>query len=159
MGTFWTFCDEFNQIYQRIDSARFRELVENGNGLPRFCRLSCWRFIYQLYFTRSPRPAGRARPLHAWETSVTRGIPIGVGGDCRFLCADRNLYLAGECRRPDRLNNAVLHEAGESIMKRILTALAAAYSPFAAAGARRDAISGAVERRQRPPTGRRLSCF
>ncbi len=62
------------------------------------------------YFTGSPfalPPVGHASTCG--ETSVTRGIPIGVGVIADFFCVDRNLYLAGEWR-PDRLNNAVLHE-------------------------------------------------
>ncbi len=85
-------------IYQRIeDNAHFRELVENGNGLPPSCRLLCWQFISALFLLIAFAPGWLGTPLNP-NTSVTRGIPIGVGGNCDLLCSHWYLHLAGERR-------------------------------------------------------------
>lgn len=101
-----------DNIYQRIeDSARFRELVEKRQ---RFAAvLSIIMLVVYISFILLIAFAGwLGTPLHA-GTSVTRGIPIGVGVILiSFLLTGIYIWRAnGEF---DRLNNAVLHEVKAS---------------------------------------------
>lgn len=93
-----------DQIYQRIeDSARFRELVEKRQ---RFATILS--VIMLTVYISFILPGWLGTPLHA-GTSVTRGIPIGVGVIViSFVLTGIYIWRAnGEF---DRLNNAVLHE-------------------------------------------------
>lgn len=85
-------------------------------------------------------PGWLGTPLHA-GTSVTRGIPLGIGVIViSFILTGIYVWRAnGEF---DRLTKSVLNEV--SMIKRVLTALAATLLPLGAHAA--DAITGAVQR-------------
>ncbi|MTH47999.1 DUF485 domain-containing protein [Intestinirhabdus alba] len=96
-------------IYRRIDeSAHFRELVKKRQRfaftLSLIVLIVYVGFILLIAFA----PQWLGTPLHA-GTSVTRGIPIGIGVIViSFILTGVYVWRAnGEF---DRLNNAVLHE-------------------------------------------------
>jgi len=98
-------------IYQRIeDNAHFRELGKTAT----VCHHPVDYYagsLYRLYFTDRLR-ARLGTPLNP-NTSVTRGIPIGVGVIViSFVLTGIYIWRAnGEF---DRLNNEVLHEVQAS---------------------------------------------
>ncbi|HGV1193795.1 TPA: cation/acetate symporter ActP [Escherichia coli] len=119
-------------IYQRIeDNAHFRELVEKRQRFATILSIIMLAVYIGFILLIAFAPGWLGTPLNP-NTSVTRGIPIGVGVIViSFVLTGIYIWRAnGEF---DRLNNEVLHEVQ-----------AAATLPFAANAA--DAISGAVER-------------
>lgn len=127
-------------IYQRIeDNAHFRELVEKRQRFATILSIIMLAVYIGFILLIAFAPGWLGTPLNP-NTSVTRGIPIGVGVIViSFVLTGIYIWRAnGEF---DRLNNEVLHEVQHH--ERVLTALAATL-PFAANAA--DAISGAVER-------------
>ncbi|CNU04424.1 Inner membrane protein yjcH [Salmonella enterica subsp. enterica serovar Bovismorbificans] len=98
-----------DQIYQRIeDSARFRELVEKRQRFATILSVIMLAVYISFILLIAFAPGWLGTPLHA-GTSVTRGIPIGVGVIViSFVLTGIYIWRAnGEF---DRLNNAVLHE-------------------------------------------------
>ena len=98
-----------DQIYQRIeDSARFRELVEKRQRFATILSIIMLAVYISFILLIAFAPGWLGTPLHA-GTSVTRGIPIGVGVILiSFILTGIYIWRAnGEF---DRLNNAVLHE-------------------------------------------------
>ena len=111
-----------DSIYQRIeDSARFRELVEKRQRFATILSIIMLAVYISFILLIAFAPGWLGTPLHA-GTSVTRGIPIGVGVILiSFILTGIYIWRAnGEF---DRLNATL---------------------PFAANAA--DAISGAVQR-------------
>ena len=92
-------------IYQRIESsAHFRELIEKRQ---RFAIIYVG-FILLIAFA----PGWLGTPLHA-GTSVTRGIPIGIGVIViSFVLTGVYVWRANS--EFDRLNNAVIREVNVS---------------------------------------------
>ncbi|EFT9451205.1 TPA: DUF485 domain-containing protein [Salmonella enterica] len=98
-----------DQIYQRIeDSARFRELVEKRQRFATILSVIMLAVYISFILLIAFAPGWLGTPLHA-GTSITRGIPIGVGVIViSFVLTGIYIWRAnGEF---DRLNNAVLHE-------------------------------------------------
>ncbi|ECJ6092679.1 DUF485 domain-containing protein [Salmonella enterica] len=96
-------------IYQRIeDSACFRELVEKRQRFATILSVIMLAVYISFILLIAFAPGWLGTPLHA-GTSVTRGIPIGVGVIViSFVLTGIYIWRAnGEF---DRLNNAVLHE-------------------------------------------------
>ena len=94
-------------IYQRIeDNAHFRELVEKRQ------RFATILSIIMLAVYIGFAPGWLGTPLNP-NTSVTRGIPVGVGVIViSFVLTGIYIWRAnGEF---DRLNNEVLHEVQAS---------------------------------------------
>ena len=99
--------------YQRIeDSARFRELVEKRQRFATILSIIMLAVYISFILLIAFAPGWLGTPLHA-GTSVTRGIPIGVGVILiSFILTGIYIWRAnGEF---DRLNNAVLHEVKAS---------------------------------------------
>lgn len=96
-------------IYQRIeDSAHFRELVEKRQRFATILSLIVLVIYVGFILLIAYAPGWLGTPLHA-GTSVTRGIPIGVGVILiSFILTGVYVWRAnGEF---DRLNNEVLRE-------------------------------------------------
>ena len=102
-----------DQIYQRIeDNAHFRELVATRQRFAAILSLIMLVIYVGFILLIAFAPGWLGTPLHA-GTSVTRGIPIGVGVILiSFILTGIYIWRAnGEF---DRLNNAVLHEVKAS---------------------------------------------
>ncbi|XNM50543.1 DUF485 domain-containing protein [Escherichia coli] len=100
-------------IYQRIeDNAHFRELVEKRQRFATILSIIMLGSLYRLYLTDRLRARLAGTPLNP-NTSVTRGIPVGVGVIViSFVLTGIYIWRAnGEF---DRLNNEVLHEVQAS---------------------------------------------
>lgn len=98
-------------IYQRIESsARFRELVSKRQRFAAILSLIMLVIYVGFILLIAFAPAWLGTPLHA-GTSVTRGIPIGIGVIViSFLLTGVYVWRAnGEF---DRLNNEVLRDVG-----------------------------------------------
>ena len=68
-----------DSIYQRIeDSARFRELVEKRQRFATILSIIMLAVYISFILLIAFAPGWLGTPLHA-GTSVTRGIPIGIG--------------------------------------------------------------------------------
>lgn len=96
-------------IYQRIeDSVHFRELVEKRQRFATILSLIVLVIYVGFILLIAFAPGWLGTPLHA-GTSVTRGIPIGVGVILiSFILTGVYVWRAnGEF---DRLNNEVLRE-------------------------------------------------
>ncbi|MGB7803803.1 DUF485 domain-containing protein [Buttiauxella sp.] len=97
------------QLYQRIeDSAHFRELVAKRQRFATILSIIMLVIYVSFILLIAFAPAWLGTPLHA-GTTVTRGIPIGVGVILiSFFLTGVYVWRAnGEF---DRLNNAVLRE-------------------------------------------------
>ncbi|VFT07053.1 inner membrane protein YjcH [Escherichia coli] len=100
-------------IYQRIeDNAHFRELVEKRQRFATILSIIMLAVYIGFILLIAFAPGWLGTPLNP-NTSVTRGIPIGVGVICDLLCSHRYLHLAANGEF-DRLNNEVLHEVQAS---------------------------------------------
>lgn len=102
-----------NSIYQRIeDSAHFRELVEKRQRFTTILSIIMLVIYIGFILLIAFAPGWLGTPLHP-GTSVTRGIPIGVGVILiSFILTGIYIWRAnGEF---DRLNNALLHEVKAS---------------------------------------------
>ncbi|EJH0233820.1 DUF485 domain-containing protein [Salmonella enterica] len=98
-----------DQIYQRIeDSARFRELVEKRQRFATILSVIMLTVYISFILLIAFAPGWLGTPLHA-GTSVTRGIPIGVGVIVISFVLP-GIYIWRANGEFDRLNNAVLHE-------------------------------------------------
>ena len=96
-------------ICQQIeDSAQFRELVEKRQRFATLLSIIMLIIYVGFILLIAFAPGWLGTPLHA-GTSVTRGIPIGIGGIViSFILTGVYVWRAnGEF---DRLNKAVLHE-------------------------------------------------
>lgn len=96
-------------IYQRIeDSAHFRELVAKRQRFATILSIIMLVIYISFILLIAFAPGWLGTPLHA-GTTVTRGIPIGVGVILiSFFLTGVYVWRAnGEF---DRLNNAVLRE-------------------------------------------------
>ncbi|MCA1922705.1 DUF485 domain-containing protein [Buttiauxella noackiae] len=98
-----------SNIYQRIeDSAQFRELVEKRQRFATILSLIVLVIYVSFILLIAFAPAWLGTPLHP-GTTVTRGIPIGVGVILiSFFLTGVYVWRAnGEF---DRLNNEVVRE-------------------------------------------------
>ncbi len=85
-------------IYQRIeDNAHFRELVEKRQRFATILSIIMLAVYIGFIFTDRLRARLAGHPLNP-NTSVTRGIPVGVGVIVISLCPHWYLHLAGERR-------------------------------------------------------------
>ena len=85
-------------IYQRIeDNAHFRELVEKRQRFATILSIIMLAVYIGFILLIAFAPGWLGTPLNP-NTSVTRGIPVGVGGNCDLLCSHWYLHLAGERR-------------------------------------------------------------
>ena len=101
------------QLCQRIEnSAHFKELVAARQRFAAILSLIMLVIYVGFILLIAFAPGWLGTPLHA-GTSVTRGIPIGVGVILiSFILTGIYIWRAnGEF---DRLNNAVLHEVKAS---------------------------------------------
>lgn len=101
------------EIYQQIEnSAQFRELVEKRQRFAAILSLIMLVIYVGFILLIAFAPGWLGTPLHA-GTSVTRGIPIGIGVIIiSFLLTGVYVWRAnGEF---DRLNKAVLREVKAS---------------------------------------------
>ncbi|MBB3322087.1 MULTISPECIES: DUF485 domain-containing protein [Atlantibacter] len=96
-------------IYQRIeDNAHFRELVEKRQRFATILSLIVLVIYVSFILLIAFAPGWLGTPLHA-GTSVTRGIPIGVGVILiSFILTGVYVWRANS--EFDRLNKAVMHE-------------------------------------------------
>ncbi|WP_312982150.1 DUF485 domain-containing protein [Atlantibacter sp.] len=96
-------------IYQRIeDNAHFRELVEKRQRFATILSLIVLVIYVSFILLIAFAPGWLGTPLHA-GTSVTRGIPIGVGVILiSFFLTGVYVWRANS--EFDRLNKAVMHE-------------------------------------------------
>ncbi len=100
-------------IYQRIeDNAHFRELVEKRQRFATILSIIMLAVYIGFILLIALAPGWLGTPLNP-NTSVTRGIPIGVGVIViSFVLTGIYIWRAnGEF---DRLNNEVLHEVQAS---------------------------------------------
>lgn len=100
-------------IYQRIeDNAHFRELVEKRQRFATILSIIMLAVYIGFILLIAFAPGWLGTPLNP-NTSVTRGIPIGVGVIViPFVLTGIYIWRAnGEF---DRLNNEVLHEVQAS---------------------------------------------
>ncbi|WP_165460759.1 DUF485 domain-containing protein [Atlantibacter sp.] len=98
-----------DSIYQRIeDSAHFRELVEKRQRFATILSLIVLVIYVSFILLIAFAPGWLGTPLSA-DTSVTRGIPIGVGVILiSFILTGVYVWRANS--EFDRLNRAVLQE-------------------------------------------------
>ena len=96
-------------IYQRIEgNAHFRELVEKRQRFATILSLIVLVIYVSFILLIAFAPGWLGTPLHA-GTSVTRGIPIGVGVILiSFFLTGVYVWRANS--EFDRLNKAVMHE-------------------------------------------------
>ena len=96
-------------IYQRIeDNAHFRELVEKRQRFATILSLIVLVIYVSFILLIAFAPGWLGTPLHP-GTSVTRGIPIGVGVILiSFFLTGVYVWRANS--EFDRLNKAVMHE-------------------------------------------------
>ena len=100
-------------IYQRIEhSAHFRELVEKRQRLATFLSLIMLVVYVGFILLIAFAPGWLGTPLHA-GTSVTRGIPIGIGIIVISFVLT-GIYVWRANSEFDRLNKAVLREVKAS---------------------------------------------
>lgn len=102
-----------NDIYQQIEnSAHFRELVEKRQRFAAILSLIMLVIYVGFILLIAFAPGWLGTPLHA-STSVTRGIPIGIGVIViSFILTAVYVWRAnGEF---ERLTNAVLREVKSS---------------------------------------------
>ncbi|WP_105454316.1 DUF485 domain-containing protein [Escherichia coli] len=100
-------------IYQRIeDNAHFRELVEKRQRFATILSIIMLAVYIGFILLIAFAPSWLGTPLNP-NTSVTRGIPVGVGVIAiSFVLTGIYIWRAnGEF---DRLNNEVLHEVQAS---------------------------------------------
>ena len=102
-----------DQICQQIeDSAHFRELVQNRQRSATFLSLIMLVVYVGFILLIAFAPGWLGTPLHP-GTSVTRGIPIGIGIIViSFLLT--GIYVWRANSEFDRLNKAVLREVKAS---------------------------------------------
>ncbi|WP_333500028.1 DUF485 domain-containing protein [Kluyvera sp. CHPC 1.2972] len=102
-----------DQICQQIeDSAHFRELVEKRQRFATFLSLIMLVVYVGFILLIAFAPGWLGTPLHP-GTSVTRGIPIGIGIIViSFLLT--GIYVWRANSEFDRLNKAVLREVKAS---------------------------------------------
>ena len=102
-----------DQICQQIeDSAHFRELVEKRERFATFLSLIMLVVYVGFILLIAFAPGWLGTPLHP-GTSVTRGIPIGIGIIViSFLLT--GIYVWRANSEFDRLNKAVLREVKAS---------------------------------------------
>ncbi len=102
-----------DQICQQIeDSAYFRELVEKRQRFATFLLLIMLVVYVGFILLIAFAPGWLGTPLHA-GTSVTRGIPIGIGIIViSFILT--GIYVWRANSEFDRLNKAVLREVKAS---------------------------------------------
>ena len=102
-----------DQICQQIeDSAHFRELVEKRQRFATFLSLIMLVVYVGFILLIAFAPGWLGTPLHA-GTSVTRGIPIGIGIIViSFILT--GIYVWRANSEFDRLNKAVLREVKAS---------------------------------------------
>ena len=98
-----------DQLYQRIeDSAHFRELVAKRQRFATILSIIMLVIYISFILLIAFAPGWLGTPLHA-GTTVTRGIPIGVGV-ILISCFLTGVYVWRANGEFDRLNNAVLRE-------------------------------------------------
>lgn len=96
-------------IYQRIeDSAHFRELVEKRQGFALLLSLIMLVIYVGFILLIAFAPGWLGTPLHA-GTSVTRGIPIGIGVIVISFVLTA-IYVWSANGEFDRLTQAVMRE-------------------------------------------------
>ena len=102
-----------DQICQQIeDSAHFRELVQKRQRFATFLSLIMLVVYVGFILLIAFAPGWLGTPLHP-GTSVTRGIPIGIGNIViSFLLT--GIYVWRANSEFDRLNKAVLREVKAS---------------------------------------------
>ena len=102
-----------DQICQQIeDSAHFRELVQKRQRFATFLSLIMLVVYVGFILLIAFAPGWLGTPLHA-GTSVTRGIPIGIGIIViSFILT--GIYVWRANSEFDRLNKAVLREVKAS---------------------------------------------
>ncbi|MDU2939475.1 DUF485 domain-containing protein [Superficieibacter sp. 1612_C1] len=100
-------------IYQRIESsAHFRELIEKRQRFAIILSLIMLVIYVGFILLIAFAPGWLGTPLHA-GTSVTRGIPIGIGVIViSFVLTGVYVWRANS--EFDRLNNAVIREVNVS---------------------------------------------
>lgn len=100
-------------IYQRIESsAHFRELIEKRQRFAIILSLIMLVIYVGFILLIAFAPGWLGTPLHA-GTSVTRGIPIGIGVIIiSFVLTGVYVWRANS--EFDRLNNAVIREVNVS---------------------------------------------
>ncbi len=100
-------------IYQRIESsAHFRELIEKRQRFAMILSLIMLVIYVGFILLIAFAPGWLGTPLHA-GTSVTRGIPIGIGVIIiSFVLTGVYVWRANS--EFDRLNNAVIREVNVS---------------------------------------------
>ncbi|WES68052.1 DUF485 domain-containing protein [Superficieibacter sp. HKU1] len=100
-------------IYQRIESsAHFRELIEKRQRFAMILSLIMLVIYVGFILLIAFAPGWLGTPLHA-GTSVTRGIPIGIGVIViSFVLTGVYVWRANS--EFDRLNNAVIREVNVS---------------------------------------------
>ena len=102
-----------DQICQQIeDSAHFRELVEKRQWLATFLSLIMLVVYVGFILLIAFAPGWLGTPLHP-GTSVTRGIPIGIGIIVISFVLT-GIYVWRANSEFDRLNRAVLREVKAS---------------------------------------------
>ena len=102
-----------DQICQQIeDSAHFRELVEKRQRLATFLSLIMLVVYVGFILLIAFAPGWLGTPLHP-GTSVTRGIPIGIGIIVISFVLT-GIYVWRANSEFDRLNKAVLREVKAS---------------------------------------------
>lgn len=100
-------------LYQRIENnAHFRELVEKRQRFAVILSLIMLVIYVSFIMLIAFAPAWLGTPLHA-GTSVTRGIPIGVGV-ILISFALTGVYVWRANGEFDRLNNALIREVKAS---------------------------------------------
>ena len=100
-------------LYQRIENnAHFRELVEKRQRFAVILSLIMLVIYISFIMLIAFAPAWLGTPLHA-GTSVTRGIPIGVGV-ILISFALTGVYVWRANGEFDRLNNALIREVKAS---------------------------------------------
>ena len=102
-----------DQICQQIeDSAHFRELVEKRQRFATFLSLIMLVVYVGFILLIAFAPGWLGTPLHP-GTSVTRGIPIGIGIIVIYFLLT-GVYVWRANNEFDRLNKAVLREVKAS---------------------------------------------
>lgn len=102
-----------NTIYQRIEeNARFRELVEKRQRFATLLSIIMLAIYIGFILLIAFAPGWLGTPLHE-GTSVTRGIPVGVGVILISFVLT-GVYIWRANNEFDRLNTAVLHEVKAS---------------------------------------------